>query len=59
MPKQSRAYQIAASKLLYLLEIAAVICLTLVVAAYVEVVGYIGIGLASFIALSVIISIFS
>ncbi|KAH7459116.1 hypothetical protein FOMA001_g20264 [Fusarium oxysporum f. sp. matthiolae] len=42
-------------KALYLLDIAAVICLSLVVAAYVEVVGFLGVGLAGLVAILVLI----
>jgi len=46
--------QIFFSKSLYLVAIAAVMCLSLIAAAYVEVVGYPGIGLASLVAVKVV-----
>jgi hypothetical protein len=56
MPRYSRAWQIRASKILYFLVIAAVMCLALVVVGYVEVIGYIGIAFASIVALLVLTS---
>lgn len=51
MPRQSRGCQICVSKIMYLLATAPVICLSLVVASYVEVVGYVGIAFASVVAI--------
>ncbi|KFZ24390.1 hypothetical protein V502_01147 [Pseudogymnoascus sp. VKM F-4520 (FW-2644)] len=53
---RSRRVKLLLWKSLYLLDIAAVICLSLVIAAYVEIVGYVGIALASLYAIVVIIS---
>jgi hypothetical protein len=55
MPSQEPEIRVAASKILYFLDILAVIFLSLVVSAYVEVVGYVGIGLASFVAVLLLI----
>lgn len=46
-----------ASDIAYLLIVAPVLCTALVVSAYVEVVGYIGIGLASWVAIGLIIKL--
>ncbi len=56
MPRCSRAWQIRASKIVYFLAIAAMMCLALVVSGYVEVIGYIGIACASLVALLVLTS---
>lgn len=55
MPGYSRGVQTFWSKIVYLVELAAVIFLSLVVAAYVEVVGYVAVGLASTIAICVVL----
>jgi hypothetical protein len=44
MPQKSEECQIWASKFMYVLVIAAVICLSLVVSSYVEVVGYVAVA---------------
>ena len=54
MPHKHHAAQLLASKIAYIVTIAAVLFLALVVSAYVEVVGYIGIGLASYVAIVVV-----
>lgn len=56
MPGQDRARRILASKFVYFLDIIASLLLALVVAAYVGVVGYVGIGLTSYVAIVVILS---
>jgi hypothetical protein len=54
MPQKRTSVQILGSKFVYVISIAAVLMLALVVSAYVEVVGYVGIGLASYIAIVVV-----
>jgi uncharacterized protein with PQ loop repeat len=51
---KSQRCQKGASKALYILDIAAMACLSLAVAAYVEVVGYIGVALAVIVAVMVV-----
>jgi hypothetical protein len=54
--EKSKRSLMRATKVLYLIDIGAVICVAVVIAAYVEVVGYVGLGLASYVALVVIFS---
>ena len=56
MPQMSRGYQIMASKTMYFLAIAATVCLSLVVASYVEVVGFVGVAFASIVAVILLFS---
>lgn len=51
MPQKPDVCQIWTSKFMYMLVIAAIICLSLVVSSYVEVVGYIGVAFALMAAL--------